>query len=102
MSIISKLYRWMINRPEPKFKNGDLVQINDDGAEHGINTHVKTLKVTGNYWTGDGYVVDLNNSGMDGMIHEKWLEYDLNEVMRRTDEVRGCGGFENIKRGGEG
>lgn len=87
MYILLKLYRWMINRPEPKFKNGDLVQINDDGAEYGINTHVKILEVTGNYWTGDGYAVFLNDSGVDGMIHEKWLEYDMNEV-------RGRGGFE--------
>lgn len=67
------LYLKHISRPKPKFKIGDILEVNNDGIKLGIKIN-KQLKVSHVYWILGGYVILFENCKIHESLNENWLK----------------------------
>lgn len=67
------LYLKLLFRPKPKFKKGDIVELNDDGRNIGIIIN-KPLIVSHTFWFMGNYIVLFKNCFIHESICENWLK----------------------------
>ncbi len=67
------LYLKLLKRPKSKFKNRDIVELNEKGIKLGIKID-KSLKVYQSIWIFGGYVVFFYDTHINESISEEWLK----------------------------